>query len=82
MSEWKTIDTAPRTGELIQLVSDWDFDLVYDMRWDATMTNGLFPGVVGMWVTPHKGMTWTGSPDEGGPTHWRRIRPDGVATIY
>lgn len=74
MADWMTIDTAPKTGIPIQLtwMEDGEPQDRFIMRWDPDFTNGLFPGVVGMWVTIDGAFTWNDHPEHGGgPTHWR-----------
>lgn len=74
---WQPIDTAPKDGtpvELTALFPDGTPFEIWPMQWGHIQKNGLFPGVVGMWVTTDGGITWNGSPEEGGPTHWRPER--------
>jgi hypothetical protein len=61
------IDTAPRDGRVI-----WVMDEsvgAYAMAWNATATNGLFPGVVGFWEAADKSFTWS-EHDGQGPSYW------------
>lgn len=75
MSEWQTIDSAPKDGRTLRI--SWFYgDLLqewFTMRWDENAENGLFPGVKGMWATMDGSMTWNGTPDQFGPTHWSEI---------
>lgn len=70
--EWETIDSAPRDGSLIRVGWKLDGDdrmqEWYTMRWGHIQQNGLFPGVVGMWVSPDGSFTW--QEEDNGPTHW------------
>jgi hypothetical protein len=71
--EWQTMDTAPKDGSVIELTAMLDgkpFE-IWPMQWAHIQRNGFFPGTVGMWTAPDGSVTWNGSPDEGGPTHWR-----------
>lgn len=75
MSEWQAIDSAPKDGRVIRLawfdagvLQEW-----FLMQWGHIQRNGLFPENTGMWVSPDGSMTWNGSPDDGGPTHWSEI---------
>lgn len=67
------IDTAPRDGTLIY-IGDPDVG-EFPMQWAHIQRNGLFPGVVGMWVMPKGEMTWNDA-DGFGPTVWRPISED------
>lgn len=74
MSEWQTIDTAPKDGSVIDLTAIEDNGELFEiwpMQWGHIQQNGLFPENTGMWVSPDGSITWNGSPDDGGPTHWR-----------
>lgn len=73
MSEWKTIETAPRGGEYVELahICGHDDEETYVMRWNPEKTNGLTPFLVGMWEMEGGHAVW--SEGEGGPTHWRHL---------
>lgn len=63
----------PRDGTVILL--SW-FDGGYPQEWFAVQwghikRNGLFPGKVGMWMTPDGSMTWDDEDPYAAPTHWR-----------
>lgn len=64
------ISQAPRDGTLVEVMTDDAGP--YRMRWDAKATNGLFPGVVGMWVSEGDTFTWDES-NGCGPTWFRKI---------
>lgn len=70
--DFRSIDTAPRDGTLIE-VHDPDCG-TFPMRWNPTAKNGLFPGVVGMWSSPSGDVTWNEA-DGFGPTMWRPYKP-------
>jgi len=75
-TEWQTMKNAPRDGTLVELT--W-FEKgvpqeIVTMRWDPKMRNGLFPGVVGFWVSPEVSFTWNETNKDGAPTHWRHVR--------
>lgn len=73
MSNWETIDKAPKDKTVIEIAALSEDGTVEDsafMSWDPELVNGLYPGVKGFWVSPSGGFTWavhTGF----GPTHFR-----------
>lgn len=73
MSEWQDINTAPKDGSEIELT--WMDDGLpqerFIMQWGHIQQNGLFPGLVGMWVAPDGSFTWSDDNPDGAPTHWR-----------
>jgi len=71
--EWQPIETAPKTGVPIWLcwMENGEPAESYVMSWSHIGRNGLFPGKVGMWVSPTSAFTWNDDGDGGGPTHWR-----------
>lgn len=78
MSEWQTIDSAPKDGQIIELTALEDDGTAFEiwpMQWAHIQRNGLFPGAVGMWTHPSGDLTWNGTPEQGGPTHWRLPPP-------
>jgi hypothetical protein len=64
------IDSAPKDGTVIY-VGDPDVG-EFPMQWGTIQRNGLFPGVVGMWVMSDGSMTWNDA-DDCGPTTWRHL---------
>lgn len=72
MAEWNDISTAPRDGTEVELtwIDDNGPNEIWPMKWDPDFRNGLFPDVVGFWVTPDESLSWNERGD-GGPTHWR-----------
>lgn len=75
MAEWQPIETAPRDGTLIRLtwMDGGEPQDQMTMRYSPIQRNGLFPGVVGMWVAPDASMTWNEADPDGAPTHWRPL---------
>lgn len=73
MIGWEPIANAPKDGSLVELT--WEENgapaEIHTMSWGHIQRNGLFPGVVGMWVASGGGYTWNDHAG-GGPTHWRR----------
>jgi hypothetical protein len=73
---WQPIETAPKDGRPIRLT--WmegdEPQEIWTMQWAHIQKNGLFPGVVGMWVTPCGGITWNADNGAGGPTHWQPLQ--------
>lgn len=82
-AEWKPIDTAPRTGEVIEITALEQDGVPFEIwpaQWIANMTNPLFaPGIIGMWVLPDMEATWREG--EGGPTHWRPLQRGVCASV-
>lgn len=72
MSEWQDISTAPKDGREVELtwMDNGRPQERFFMQWGHIKQNGLFPGKVGMWMTPDGALTWNDDGD-GGPTHWR-----------
>lgn len=72
MTQWQQIETAPKDGSTIVLtwMDDGKPQEQWPMRWDASMRNGLFPGVVGMWTATDGSFTWN---NPCGPTHWKPL---------
>lgn len=78
MTEWMPIETAPKDGTVIDLTAleeDGSTFEIHPMQWAHIQRNALFPRQVGMWTSPSGEYTWNGTPDDGGPTHWRPYRP-------
>ncbi|MEN6621463.1 MAG: hypothetical protein ABFD50_07950 [Smithella sp.] len=73
--EWRPISEAPKDGSLIQLtwMENGKPQEIYTMQWGHIQKNGLYPGVVGMWVDPGGNFTWNESNPEGAPTHFRYL---------
>lgn len=75
MSDWHSIETAPRDGSVIQVAAfddDGEPIQIFPVQWGHIQRNELFaPGMVGMWVVPDGSMTWREG--DGGPTHWRTL---------
>jgi len=72
MNNWKPIETAPKDGTVI-LLADNEMENIVEMRWDATMTNGLYTGEEGFWTTPDRSMTWDHRGGFG-PDKWMQIQ--------
>lgn len=74
MDEWLDISTAPRDGTIIAVgwADDGEMQEWFNMQWGHIQKNGLFPGQVGMWVSPCGSFTW--QEEDHGPTHWRPLR--------
>ena len=69
---WQPIETAPKDGTVIILADD-EMENVVEMRWDATMANGLYPEFKGFWTAPDRSMTWDHRSGFG-PTKWQPIQ--------
>ncbi len=66
----RPIEMVPRDGTVV-IVSDPDAG-AFPMRWNTSGTNGLLPGVRGLWEMLGGGLTW--SEDDGaGPTSWAHL---------
>jgi hypothetical protein len=84
MSDWKTMDSAPRDGTIVELtwMDKGRPQEIYPMQWGHIQKNGLFaPGVTGMWVMPNGAATWTEHDPDGAPTHWRPLLSQGTTTM-
>lgn len=80
--EWLPIETAPKDGTVIELtwMEGGKAQEIWPLQWGHIQKNGLFPGTVGMWVTPDGSITWNADDPDGAPTHWRPLTsPDGTA---
>lgn len=78
MSEWQTIDTAPKDGTVIELTwmeNDRPQE-IWPMQWGHIQRNGFFPGKTGMWVATDGSLTWNDDDPDGAPTHWRAAPSD------
>lgn len=80
IANFQPIGTAPRDGSLIDLAAfdnKGQIEVSVAMRWQADATNGMFPGVVGFWVTPDwpasSSYTWNEADPDAAPTHWRHL---------
>jgi len=55
----------------------------FAMQWGHIKRNGLFPGKVGMWMTPDGSLTWADDDPHGAPTHWKHepafLRANGAS---
>jgi hypothetical protein len=84
MIDWQTIESAPKDGTIIEI--GWKFpenermQEWFTMQWGTIKKNGLFPGVVGMWVSPDGSFTWNDQDPDGAPTHWRPSPSEEVRT--
>ena len=78
--DWRPIESAPKDGSLVYLT--WMLDgkpqEMFPMRWGHIQRNGLFPGLVGMWVANDGSYTWNDSDPDGAPTHWAPIVTEKV----
>lgn len=72
MTDWKTIESAPKDGTIIILtwLDDNKPQDQFAMQWAHIQRNGLFPGKVSMWTTPNGSFTWNDDDPAGAPTHW------------
>jgi hypothetical protein len=83
--EWQPIETAPKDGTVVLLT--WMDGLthqpaeIWPMQWGHIQRNGLFPERTGMWVSPDGSVTWNGSADDFGPTHWMPAPPPTVGGL-
>ena len=71
MEGWSKIESVPRDGSLVWLC--WYDEGPQDiclMQWGHIQQNNLFPGKVGMWVSPSGGFTWNEELG-GGPDYWK-----------
>jgi len=73
MTEWRTIESAPRDGRIVYLtwMEGGVPQEIWPMQWGHIQKNGLFPGVTGMWIAPDGSVTWNEADPAGAPTHWR-----------
>jgi hypothetical protein len=82
--DWRSIDTAPRDGTVVEVMADGFGP--YEMMWNREGFNFLVSSEFGIWEHTTGGFTWS-EEYGGGPTHWRAIsrarldalqRPSGV----
>ena len=83
MSEWQTMDSAPKDGTRVTLGwKDQGSAEIQDqygpMHWSATTRNPLVQDRPGIWVSigPDGKPLFTWREGDGGPTHWKPF--DGV----
>lgn len=79
MGEWQPIETAPKDGSSVLLTAFDEGEMfeTWVMMWGHIKKNPLFPSKTGMWMTPDGMITWNGSHNEGGPTHWKPLSEGG-----
>ena len=72
---WQPIESAPKDGSIIMLtwMENGQPQEQWPMQWGHIQRNGLFPKTVGMWIVPDGSLTWNGTAQDGGPTHWRPL---------